>query len=312
MRKRFILVAGNPRSGTTFVGKMLALNKSVQYLDEPFNAEFGMLGVKSYFPYVNQTNPDELSLHNKKLVDDFFNRKAEFRKLDPKTSTNKKQYLGRKLFGTKNNYQYKNLFYNPAIKTGIIKDPTASLLSLYMAQEYNIPVLVVIRHPLATMASFKRLNMIHDIKHLHLQPDLAKNYLLPITKSLNLNKLSPLQHNSYHWLIIHSILADFAKNNKNFKVITHEQISEDPINEFKKLYKEYGLKFTKNVIGKIQDYTAANNPSAAPNNQMHHLKRNSKQTTKEWKNILTKKEIQTIKSITKNFATQYYPKETWN
>lgn len=314
MRKKFILIAGNPRSGTTFVGKMLALNKSVQYLDEPFNAEFGMIGVKSYFPYISTKKPDEISLHNKQLVDDFFSGKSNFRKLDPKDASNKKQYIGRKIFGTKNNYQYKNLFYNPIKKTGIIKDPTASLLSLYMAKEYDIPIIVVLRHPLATMASFKRLGMVHGINSLVSQSDLNKEYIkkLEVVKNKDISSLSQLEHNCYHWLAINSILADFTELNRNFIIIKHEELSNNPIDIFRKLYDKVGLTFTDSIEKSIIEHTSVKNPANAPNNKMHHLKRDSSKTPNQWKEILNDNEIETIKSITYKFTNKYYDKSSWD
>ena len=44
-----ILITGSPRSGTTFVGRMLALPRSIGYLDEPFNVQIGMTWVPRQF-----------------------------------------------------------------------------------------------------------------------------------------------------------------------------------------------------------------------------------------------------------------------
>jgi hypothetical protein len=54
--KRPILVTGAPRSGTTWVGKMLALAPGVGYVHEPFNPRFSAGCFDRYFTVVTREN----------------------------------------------------------------------------------------------------------------------------------------------------------------------------------------------------------------------------------------------------------------
>lgn len=53
-----IVVTGFRRSGTTFVGRMLSVDRSVAYLHEPFNYEEGIkeFGINYWYPYINEEN----------------------------------------------------------------------------------------------------------------------------------------------------------------------------------------------------------------------------------------------------------------
>ncbi|HUH21151.1 MAG TPA: hypothetical protein VLZ09_04715, partial [Gaiellaceae bacterium] len=54
--KRPILVTGAHRSGTTWVGKMLALAPGVGYVHEPFNPRFSAGRFDRYFTVVTREN----------------------------------------------------------------------------------------------------------------------------------------------------------------------------------------------------------------------------------------------------------------
>src|SRR5699024_395375 len=49
-----VLVTGIHRSGSTFTGKMLSLNKNVGYIQEPFNQYYGLSLFDTDFKYLTQ------------------------------------------------------------------------------------------------------------------------------------------------------------------------------------------------------------------------------------------------------------------
>src|SRR5580692_3708234 len=78
--KTAILVTGAPRSGTTFLGKMLALNIDVQEIEEPFNTETGIVGVDQPFVYLR--SGERLSKEQKLydvLINDLLDGKAWYK-----------------------------------------------------------------------------------------------------------------------------------------------------------------------------------------------------------------------------------------
>jgi hypothetical protein len=66
MNKKAILVTGSHRSGSTWVGKMIAQSPSVVYIHEPFNLEIGpCVGICSakfnyWFTYISPENESQV------------------------------------------------------------------------------------------------------------------------------------------------------------------------------------------------------------------------------------------------------------
>ena len=69
-RSNPIFVTGAPRSGTTWVGKMLALSKKIGYIHEPFNTDHNIGRISKQFDYRFQyIEIDEKSKYEKLFID---------------------------------------------------------------------------------------------------------------------------------------------------------------------------------------------------------------------------------------------------
>lgn len=307
-RKKSILVTGAPRSGTTFVGKMLALPRDVAYVDEPFNSQTGMQGIDTWFPYMHVSESDP----NEKLVKDILNGKTSFKssQLRP-DATNPVRQLARELFVSRENVEHKINAYNPIKRRFLIKDPLACFASEYLHQKFDCHTLVVLRHPASTIASFKRLGWRFHLGELQKQTELMKHHLEPIIGHLDPDKIDNVEEWAHLWLSINKVLETYASRNKDMTIVRHEDLSSEPIKEFAGLYDKYDLKFTPRVQEKIKAHTGAENPAEPTGNAVHVLKRNSAENIKRWKKILTEKEIEIIREITEPFSQKYYTQADW-
>lgn len=88
-KKRHILVTGCPRSGTTFLGKVLSFPTEVGYIREPFNRDFGLDDLEYEFPYIHQGMQKEQVYRD--MVEALLSRKANFKSLPPSGANNLKQ-----------------------------------------------------------------------------------------------------------------------------------------------------------------------------------------------------------------------------
>ena len=73
-----ILVTGAPRSGTTVLGRLLALSSSVAYLWEPFNQRYRE-GIPDYYPYCGPASPPEKT----RFYDELIEQTLQMRNLNP-------------------------------------------------------------------------------------------------------------------------------------------------------------------------------------------------------------------------------------
>ena len=159
-----ILITGAHRSGTTWVGKMIANSPSIQYIHEPFNIDYSPYKVKPnyWFQYVTQENEGLLYEQIKQLV-------------MPKTSPNKNKSIKQR---------FNFLKSSPQKQRVLIKDPIAIFSVEWLAERFNMDVVIMIRHPAAFVDSIRERNWTHDFNHFLKQPLLLVKHLSPFKEEI--------------------------------------------------------------------------------------------------------------------------------
>lgn len=302
------MVTGAPRSGTTFVGKMLALPLHVAYVNEPFNTQTGMKGVERPFPYMKHSDDDP----HEDLVKAVIEGKTSFRASSLRQETaNPIRKLAREIFISRENLGHHINSYNPLKQRYLIKDPMACFSTEYLHQKFDFNTLIVMRHPASMVASYKRLGWRFNLNDLKGQPDLMDDHLKEILKDVNPDKVSQIEEGAYLWLAINSVLEKYASRNKNMIMVRHEDLSKEPLTEFLKIYDKFNLPYTTRVQRKIKEHTSSKNSAEPKNNAVHQLKRDSAKNISRWKKILTDAETEIVHKITAPLADKYYTQAEW-
>lgn len=167
-----ILVTGAHRSGTTWVGRMLASNLRTAYISEPLNVlhRRGVYRaeVKHWYQYITAENEAQYLDAFKELLDFKYHLFDEI-----KSIRSRKDFLrmGRDL----------SIFMQGKMKNqrALLKDPFAVFSAPWFAQQLNCQVVITVRHPAAFASSLKRLNWTFDFQDLLDQPLLMRDYLEP-------------------------------------------------------------------------------------------------------------------------------------
>ena len=302
-----ILVTGAPRSGTTFVGKMLALPYHVAYVDEPFNSLTGVKGVDAWFPYMTEGQPE-----HEKLVRDVIEGRSSFKhSLLREETTNPLRKLARDMFVSRENLEHKLDAYNPLKQRYLIKDPIASFSSEYLHREFGFHTVIVMRHPASMVASHKRLGWRYNLDEFKHQAELMDEHLHEILQHVDTAKVGLVEEAAYLWLAVNTVLEKYAARNEKMIIVRHEDLSRDPLPEFIRLYDKFNLPFSQRVQRKIKEHTGATNSAEPENNVAHQLKRDSVSNLSRWKKILTEKETELVRSITAPLADKYYTAAEW-
>ena len=307
-----ILITGCHRSGTTFVGKVLSFSHQISYLNEPFNLESGISGIQHAFPYIGLGDSDSEKTYIK-LIDDFFSFRAKFGYTKYESDGVVKTLL-KKTFGTKASIQYKWAWFLNILPWSkrrlLIKDPTAAFLSGYLATKYDCRVLILVRHPGAFLASIKRLGWGWDFKHFLEQRSLMNNYLKELEPLLDKPQSIPYQA-ALLWLSIYKVLHSFYKDDGNWKIVRHEDICLNPLEQFQLIYKWLEMDFTNETMAKTNKLTNLKNKIEACSDSVHDLRRNSRGLVNYWKKSLSYDEIEILQKITEPISTMYYDNNSW-
>lgn len=304
-----ILVTGAPRSGTTFLGHVLAYANDVGYVREPLNADFGLAGLPHQFLYMYDGMPEQA--HYDGIIKKLLVGRPKFKRLSVRNASSKKQRVGRILFGSGSHYTYVKARYNPAVKRFLLKDPMAPFASQYMAEKYGVKVVVIVRHPIPLIASMRRVNLDHALDDLVRQTELYNRYLKDILGSVKLDRLSSLERRSLLWACVYYTLHRTMEDNDSFITVRHEDVSADPQTAVPELYERLGLHFTPAVATKLHAMTQGNNPGRVASNKMHVLYRNSREIVSQNYCRFDPGEERIVHSITDDVIKLYYPTVDW-
>ena len=301
-----ILVTGSHRSGTTWVGKMLAASPSVGYIHEPFNLTHRPGICTAEFPYwvtyITEENEAPYYEPLKNTLAFHFNIEAEL----PAIQSFK--HVGRMLKNYKNFSLYR---YRHAIP--LMKDPIALFSSEWLARTFDMNVIVLIRHPAAFTSSLRRLNWTHNFSHFLNQPLLMRDYLDPFEAEIR--AFAEKEHNILEqatllWRIIHYLILRYQEKYKHWIFLRHEDISADPLLHFEYLYKSMNLTLTDKEKQVIEDYSSEDNPTEAAKG--HTLvKRNSKSNIKGWRKKFTEEELTSLRTQVEEISHTFYSDADW-
>jgi hypothetical protein len=309
---RPILVTGSHRSGTTWVGKTISLSQNVQYIPDTF-APNGSLRkdhlFSVWFKYLCDTQDTKYltrlsQLFNfKYTLQEAFHLKNEEGKFDYKNTPARIQFF----IETKTNKYVFRRTLRP-----LLKDPIAIFSADWIYNNFNSQNVVLIRHPAAFVGSLKRMNWRFDFTNFLKQPKLIEKHLSQYKDQMLVPNKDIIEEGSLLWCCIHEVINYYQHRYSQWIYKRHEDISANPIAEFKALYKDLGLEFTEKIEKKILQMTSFTNPSEViKNSKVHQLKRNSKANINSRKTRPTPEEIQKVRSITEPIARHFYSDEDW-
>ncbi len=191
----------------------------------------------------------------------------------------------------------------------LVKDPIAVFSAEWLAEEFGLDVIVLIRHPAAFAGSIKKAHWPHPFGHFLNQPLLIEHHLSefqPQIEEFTRTEQDIVDQAILMWNMFHYMILKYREQHPEWCFIKHETISEDPIGEFRKLYERLGLPYTEKVQMKIRKFS-----SVKDDRRESKIKRDSKSTIASWKKRLTEDEIERVRERTRDIASEFYGDEDW-
>jgi len=302
---RPILVTGIHRSGTTWIGKMLASSGQAAYISEPLNAlhRAGIMRAptKYWYTYICTDNEGEfLPAFNETLDFDYHSW------LELKTLRNMKDVLrmGRDWA----------IFLSGRIqkRRPLFKDPFAILSIPWFIERLKCEVVVSIRHPAAVASSLKRLKWPYQFQDLMEQPLLMRDCLAEFRPAMeSVSDTDIIGQSGLLWKIIYQTLRTYTSKYPGIHIVRHEDLSRDPNSGYMELFASLGLDFNDEAQEAVQQSSSTTNPSEVARNKVHSYQLNSQANLNGWKKRMNSGEIERVRMITKDLAQEYYPIASW-
>jgi hypothetical protein len=300
-----ILVTGMPRSGTTWVARVLCESDRVGFLNEPFNLarDPGTLRipVDRWFEYITVEN-EELVLPA--LADALGFRYPLMRELwQCRTRTDVRHTL-----------KWWWAFVRDRGRRPLVKEPHAVFSAPWFSRRLGSDVVIIVRHPAAVVSSWKRLGWSFDFNNLLTQPALLRDWLEPFELEMRAALEPPadrIDRVALLWHVIHGVVGEYRKRFPEFHVVRQEDLSRNPTEQFRRLYEQLRIPFTNEIARAVSSSSSEENPKETRVESPHETRLDSMANLESWRRRLNPAVVTRIRRLTECTAGLYYREDDW-
>jgi sulfotransferase family protein len=300
-----ILVTGAHRSGTTWVGKMLALAPGVGYVHEPFSPRtpngLSPADFRRYYTVVTEENADRYRPGLERSLELRYDLGAQLRSVRSWRDVARIPRDYRRLRDWRRNG------CRP-----LMKDPIALLSADWLAGTFGMDVVVLIRHPAAFAASLERLGWRHSFATFFDERGRLPDVIAPFEAEIRAQAERPgdaLAQAALLWRLLYHAVDGYRERHPEWIFLRHEDASLDPAGTFERLYDRLGLELTPAARAEIEESSAADNPSELPT--PHAVALDSAASLGRWRDQLTPDEVETLRERTRDVWPRFYAESDW-
>lgn len=305
-----ILVTGAPRSGSTWVGNILALDRDAAYIHEPFNnhcsAGCCRAGFREVFTYVTPETEGPYVAALRDTIAWKYSLGAELRSLR----------TPRQAARMARDFAYFETMRRRGART-ILKDPLALFSADWLARRFGCQVVVVIRHPAAFVASLRAAgwSRVHFAIFAD-QPPLMRDRLAPYAEAIAAAaRATPdaIDAGALLWNILHHHIERLRQEHPDWIFVRHEDLSRNPAPEFRAIFDRLSLDFSDDVRRSLEAYTR--NGGALTRFSLFGARRRTVRDSREnifaFRKRLSPEEIARVRAATAPLADLFYADADW-
>jgi phosphoglycolate phosphatase-like HAD superfamily hydrolase len=192
-----------------------------------------------------------------------------------------------------------------------MKDPIALLSAEWLAQRFDMEVVVLIRHPAAFASSLKRLGWRHSFANF-LDDGRVPEVIQPYEDEIRAQAREPgdlLAQAALLWRLLYNAVSAYRERHEDWIFLRHEDVSLEPSGSFERLYERLGLLLTETARAEIERASASGNPSALTT--PHAVELDSAASLGRWRDELTPQEVETLRERTSDVWPRFYSDEDW-
>jgi Sulfotransferase family len=304
-----LLVTGAIRSGTGWVGQVLAASPTpFGYIWEPFSRLHrpGTLAITwpHWFPYVCAENAEPFVQPLERSLAFDYQAGAEIAAVRSLKDAGRMardfaRWQGHRRRGA----------------AALYKDPIAVFSAAWLAERFDMDVVVTVRHPCAFAASIKRLHWAYTKRFGDLlgQPLLMRDFLSAYAEPLR--AYSEREHDIVDqaillWNVQTEAVARHREHYESQWVFVRlEDISRAPVDRFRDMFERLGVIWTDRVEELVRSTSDASNPAEA--SRPDSVRRDSAAHITNWKRRLTAGEIARVRAGTEHLWTAFYDDSDW-
>ena len=303
---KWIFVTGAPRSGTSFVGRILSLPLNVDLIFEPTDPLVGMPGIDRRYVYLR---PGETHGEYARLLARIFTYDIRYRSPSVAPGDSWMTSRRKRIIGPRGAVHLWLAKLNPFHDCAVIKDPDGCLLTEYLHARYRVRPVICVRHPTAFVASYLHHRFAWDLPELAGQPALLEDYFNGEASIFDVDPRDRVAGAAVLWLALNRVLLEQSSRHPDWIVVVHEELCAEPVATFRRLFDQLGLPWSSYVERAVRRRTGAHNKAEARSWQDHF--RDSAALFELRRNMLTPAEREKVFAITREVALRIYPEESF-
>ncbi|NEQ53244.1 MAG: hypothetical protein F6K11_24425 [Leptolyngbya sp. SIO3F4] len=181
----------------------------------------------------------------------------------------------------------------------------------YLYQNFNVKPVVIVKHPISFISSLKRVNWWPSPSEIFDQPELIDDFFQEDLNFVNQQWPDQLSQSAAFWRSVYKVLWKQSQKYSDWHFITHENLSQYPVETFRNLYNLTDLPWSKRIEKKILNLTSSRVSSQARKGKVQDFKRNSADIFKHSLRQLDLEERKRVFDITQDIASQFYTKDSF-
>lgn len=301
-----LLVTGAHRTGTGWISRVLAKSPTpLCYVWEPFSPRHrpGALPVRfeRYFQYVCAENAGDLA---DALADTIALR---YRPLAELRSLRNPRDAGRM---ARDWWVFSRERRRGA--AALLKDPIALFSSEWLADTFDLDVVVLIRHPAAFAATIKTRQWRHSFQSFLDQPLLMRDFLAPYEEEIRHHagaQRDIVDHAAVLWKVLYSAVERFQERHPDWIYVRLEDLSRNTLPAFRELYDRLGLEWSDEVESYLR--ATSDERNLAVDMDPGSVRRHSTAHSWSWQKLLTPGEIERVGVLTDPLWRRFYSEADW-
>lgn len=194
----------------------------------------------------------------------------------------------------------------------LLKDPIAIFSAEWLADRFDMDVVVLIRHPAAFANSIVSRGLRHPFDHFLRQPllmqDMLDEYRDEIERFAD-NEQPLLDQAILLWNLLHQPIVRYRGRRPDWQFWRLEDVARTPQHSFRAIYEGLGLRFDDRVTEIVLDHSGPANPAEVTD--PGSLKRDSAASIVAWKRRLAPDDIMRIREGVEAVSKEFYSDDDW-
>lgn len=280
---------------------MLGLSPELVYIHEPFNVnyphELVPRSFNRWYEYIPPTCEGERHDDLRRVVNLYYPLWYHL---------SRSQSLGEVVHCLRSSARY--VMSRLLGRSVLLKDPLALLSAEWVAERFDLEVLVLIRHPAGFAGSLKKKEWTFPFEDLLAQDRLMEEHLSPFAEEIEAfanTEQDVVDQAALLWTVLYTVVSAYQDQHPEWTFLRHEDVARQPIETFRALYEQFGLDFTGSVRAEIEAHSKSSGEGG------DELRRKSRSVIRNWEQRLSTSEINRVRKQTRSVACEFYSDDDW-